>query len=427
MEPAGRLEPLPGWMQDPPTAAVLEALAAEGAAVRFCGGCVRDAILGLPQSDVDLATPDAPETVMRLLARAGIKVVPTGIAHGTVTAIIGGRSFEITTLRRDVETFGRHARVAFTDDWQADASRRDFTINALYADADGTLYDPFGGRADLVAGRVRFVGEARRRIEEDVLRILRFFRFHQRFGQGEPDPMALAACSELAHLLPKLSGERVRAELFRILIGPDPAASLKLMHAAAVLGRILPEAAPTTALARLAELETDERLTQSPLRRLAIVLPADVAATERVGERLRLANAEMHRLAALARERGAIDPKADAAARRRLLYRLGALLTGDLVLIAWAEYSPERIQAAVGGFRAWLTAAESWTPPHLPIGGADIVALGIHPSPRVGALLAELEAWWIDGDFQADRTLCLAQAARLVGAAPAGAAGSDPP
>src|SRR6202043_3407136 len=220
-QPAERMVPQP-WMGEAATRAVLRALGAEGGAARFVGGCVRDALLGRAIGDIDIATPLAPEEVMRRLEAAAIKAVPTGIAHGTVTAVVPPRHFEITTLRRDVETFGRHARVAFTDDLAADAARRDFTMNALFLDADGNLFDPMGGLPDLRAGRVRFVGNAETRIREDVLRLLRFYRFHAHYGSGEADTAARAACRDLAHLLPTLSGERVAAETLKLLAAPDP-------------------------------------------------------------------------------------------------------------------------------------------------------------------------------------------------------------
>src|SRR5713226_4802519 len=212
MQPVERIVPQ-SWMIEAPTRAVLAALGAGGAVVRFVGGCVRDALLGRAIGDIDIATPDLPETVLTLLEAASIKAVPTGIAHGTITAVVPPRHFEITSLRRDVETFGRHARVAFTDDWAADAARRDFTMNALFLDAEGQVFDPVGGLEDLRAGRVRFVGDAEARIREDVLRLLRFYRFHAHYGRGEADEAARAACRALAHLLPGLSGDRIAAEL----------------------------------------------------------------------------------------------------------------------------------------------------------------------------------------------------------------------
>ncbi|MDX1426079.1 MAG: CCA tRNA nucleotidyltransferase, partial [Kiloniellales bacterium] len=280
MEPAGKIAPQ-DWMTAPATRAVLAALGAEGAVPRFVGGCVRDAVVARPVTDVDIATPDPPQRVIALIERAGLKAVPTGLAHGTVTAVADGRPFEVTSLRVDVETYGRHAKVAFTDDWQADAARRDLTINALSCDPDGRIYDYFGGLADLRAGRVRFVGEPRARIREDYLRLLRFFRFHAHYGRGAPDPEGLAAAGELAPEATHLSGERVRAELLRLLAAPDPAPVVAVMAAAGVLRAFLPEAGPgpdgAAALAALGELP-GATAEPDPLLRLAALLPPDPAA-----------------------------------------------------------------------------------------------------------------------------------------------------
>ena len=229
------------WLPAADTRAVLEALMADGKPARLVGGCVRDALAGRPVTDVDIATPETPPRVIDLLRAAGLKAVPTGVEHGTVTAVVRGKPFEVTTLRRDVTTDGRHAVVAFTDDWTEDAARRDFTMNALSADPDGRVHDPFDGVADLAAGRVRFVGEARARIREDVLRILRFFRFHAHYGKGAPDADGLAACRELAPLLPRLSAERVATELLKLLKAPDAAATVRMMREAGILAPILAE------------------------------------------------------------------------------------------------------------------------------------------------------------------------------------------
>ncbi|MFP5513038.1 MAG: CCA tRNA nucleotidyltransferase, partial [Alphaproteobacteria bacterium] len=274
MTVAARLSPQP-WMTAPESRAVFAALDAGGADARFVGGCVRDAWLGRPVKDIDVATHAPPERVMELLEAAGIRVIPTGIDHGTVTALCGGKPYEITTLRRDVETDGRHARVEFTDDWMEDAARRDLTMNALSCTPDGAMFDPFGGLADLAAGRVRFVGEARRRIEEDVLRLLRFFRFHAHYGRGDPDAEALAACRELAPRLPTLSGERVRGELFRLLTAPCAAAVWRLMMGQGIMVHLLPEAMDADRLDRLIAVERDLGITPDPTRRLAAVLDSD--------------------------------------------------------------------------------------------------------------------------------------------------------
>lgn len=385
MEPAGRMSPQP-WMTAPETAAVLAALSSDGDVARFVGGCVRDALLGRPVSDVDIATTGAAEDNIRHLTAAGIKAVPTGLAHGTLTAVRGHRHFEITTLRLDVETYGRHARVAYTDDWAADAARRDLTMNALYADADGTLYDPMGGRADLEAGQVRFVGDAATRIAEDRLRILRFFRFHAWYGHGAPAADALAACTAAAPEIGLLSAERVRVEVLKLLAAPAAPAVVRLMAEAGVLTHVLPGPADLDALDRLAGLEP----APEPLRRLAALTGHPDTA-----KRLRLSNAERDRLAFLHRPLPEVVASTDLAALRRAAYRHGAGPVADRLLLA--------------GEPAAAAAIRDWTPPALPVAGADAVARGVRPGPRVGKLLAAVEAWWLDADFVPDRAQCLAR------------------
>src|SRR5262252_10052979 len=250
LEKQQRIDPQP-WMVEPATLAVLRALAAGGAEARFVGGSVRDALLGQRIGDIDIATSALPERVIALLEKARIKVVQTGLDHGTVTAIVPPRHFEITTLRRDVETYGRRAQVAFDADWAADAARHDFTINAMFLDPDGTIHDPVGGLADLRARRIRFVGDPATRIAEDVLRLLRYYRFEARFGTGEGDPEARAACRAAAHLLPNLSAERVAQELVRLLETPDPIMALRMMQQDGVLAVVLPEAQRLDRLRRL--------------------------------------------------------------------------------------------------------------------------------------------------------------------------------
>src|SRR5436305_8725134 len=274
------------WMTAPQTCAVIAALADAGIVARFVGGCVRDALLGRAIADIDIATPARPEEVIAALEKAGIKPVPTGIDHGTITAVVSTpepRHFEITTLRRDVETYGRRARVAFDADWAEDAARRDFTINAIYLDPDGTLHDPVGGLADLEAHRVRFVGEPAKRIAEDVLRVLRYYRFEARFGRGTGDEAARGACRAAVPLLPKLSAERVAGELLRLVAVPNPVPALPMMAEDGVLAAILPEAQRLDRLERLIGLEPE----CDPLRRLAAVIETDAARAETTAERLR--------------------------------------------------------------------------------------------------------------------------------------------
>ncbi len=400
----------------PETQAVLAALSADGAEPRFVGGCVRDAVAGRPVKDVDLATPDPPERVTALLERAGIKAVPTGLEHGTVTAVSGGRPFEVTTLRVDVETYGRRARVAYTDDWQADAARRDLTINALSCAPDGTLYDPFGGLGDLRDGRVRFVGNPRQRIREDYLRLLRFFRFHAHYGQGGPDPEGLAAATELAAEATDLSGERVRDELLKLLAADDPLPVLELMHAHGVLRSFLPETAGMAALAGLLTVEPDDDAPDS-LRRLAAVLEPDLNAAEAVAKRLRLSRAERERLGQLLSSGG----PPDAAVRvgmpetrlRVALYRLGAEAARDGLLMDWARRPEDARSKLREDLQSGLAVMAAWRPMRFPLQGRDAVALGIQTGPGVGALLTEIEAWWIAEDFQPDRQACLARLKNL--------------
>ncbi len=410
MTPAGKL-PIEPWMAAPETMAVLAALAPGGVA-RFVGGCVRDAALRRPVKDIDVATAAPPDRVMALLRAARIKAIPTGIDHGTVTAVTGDKHFEVTTLRRDVETFGRRARVAFTDDWAADAARRDFTINALYCDPDGTLYDPTGGLPDLRAGRVRFVGDPAARIAEDVLRLLRFFRFHAYYGRGAPDRAALAACRAAAPRLRTLSGERVRSELLRLVAADNPDRVFALMARQGVLAHVLPELAALRRLGRLCGLEDALGLARDPLRRLAAGLDVPPRRARAIAERLRLSNAERDRLAALVGRADRPTPELDPVARRRALYRLGRDLYRDRALIAWAE-EPARQGAREAAWRALIASAETAEVPRLPVAGRDVRALGVAQGPEIGRLLAALERWWIGRDFAPGREECLARLAAL--------------
>jgi poly(A) polymerase len=399
---AVKVAPQP-WMKAAPTRALLKALVNAGIQARFVGGCVRDALLGRPIADVDLATPARPEEVIAALDKARIKVVPTGIEHGTVTAVFNSpvppRHFEITTLRRDVETFGRHARVAFDADWAEDAARRDFTINAIYLDPDGTLHDPVGGLADLAAHRVRFVGEPAQRIAEDVLRVLRYYRFEARFGTAAGDPAARAACRDAAPLLAGLSAERVAQELLRLLAVPDPVPALRMMAEDGVLAAILPEATRLDRLERLIALEPQP----DPLRRLAALVAVDAAGAIALAERLRLSNAERDRLAGLAPP-WPLDPSGDLRNQRLALYRLGAGRYRDIALLLAADGAIDQARLA-----ELLALAAAWQPPRFPLKGRDVTALGIPPGKRVGELLAAVCEWWEAGDFTADRAACLAR------------------
>ncbi len=409
---AARTIPPRPWMTAPGVRAVMDALAGAGGAVRFVGGCVRDAVLGRdPDGDVDIATTLPPDRASAALQAAGVRVVPTGIDHGTVTAIAGGAHYEVTTLREDVRTDGRRAEVAFTDDWRADAARRDFTINAMSMTEAGEVHDYFGGLGDLAAGRVRFVGDAETRIREDVLRVLRFFRFHARYGRGAPDAAALAAAERLAGLVPGLSGERVWAELGRILTGPGPDAALGLMTGAGVLRQVVPEAVDHARLGALAAIEAARGIVPpSPVRRLAAALATDAEGARAVAGRLRMSRAERERLAGLAEGGVAVPPDLAPATARRAIYREGAAPWRDRVLLSWAA---ARARGAGDGvdaaYAALLAVADDFVPPELPVGGEDAKALGLDAGPALGAALRAVEDWWLAEDFRPGREECLAK------------------
>jgi len=354
-------------------------VAALGGDVRLVGGVVRDTLAGQVTKDIDMATPLLPEKVIEKLSAAGIKCVPTGLAHGTITAVVEGRPFEITTLRRDVSTDGRRATVTFTDDWQEDAARRDFTVTALYADPDtGEIQDYFGGVADLEAGIVRFIGEPLTRIAEDHLRILRFFRFNARFGKGTPHAESLAACRARANDLMALSRERIAMELLAILALPNPKSAIGLMIDNGIFVPVLPEIADAAPLGRL--LEREKALASEPdaLRRLAALLPADPALAEDVGNRLRLSNAQRKQLITLASR--SVD---DSTNPKALAYRLGVEAAMDRLLLGTGD------AAAILG----------WTPPRFPLTGGSIVARGIQAGPEVARVLQAAERQWIEEGF----------------------------
>jgi len=396
-------------MTAPAVTKVFEALTHEGAEVRFVGGCVRDAVAQRPVRDVDLATADTPERVIELLEQASLKAAPTGIHHGTVTAIADGEAFEVTTLRRDVETFGRHATVAFTDDWLADAERRDFTFNAMSCRPDGTLFDPFDGTDDLHAGRVRFVGDARARMQEDYLRLLRLFRFQAHFGRGPIDRDALAAAREFAPSLAGLSGERVRNEFLRTLEAPDPLPILRDMIRNGVLAVILPEAGD---LDRLAALLSLDAAAADPLLRLGALLSGGAAAVEAVADRLRLSNKQRDRLLQADAAARQLHPDMTKAQLRPLLYRMGRDCVSDaLRLSSAAWHASNTVPAALTDLWSEVSA---WAGSQFPLRGEDALERGVAAGPQVGVLLRSVEDWWIAQDFAPDREACLAELARRI-------------
>jgi poly(A) polymerase len=420
-DPIGLLGPQ-DWMDAPETRRVVDALQAEGAKVRFVGGCVRDALLKRPIKDIDIATPDPPERVLALLDDAGIHAIPTGIEHGTVTAVIGKAHYEITTLRVDVESFGRHARIEYTDDWRVDASRRDFTMNALSADPDGKVYDPFDGIADMAAGRVRFVGEPERRIEEDALRLLRFFRFHAHYGRGTAmEARALHACRRMAGRLDGLSGERVAGELVRLLLADEPTPSLLVMHSHGILSHILPEAQEFGRMRTLAWLErrgvVRPEIRPDSMRRLAALIRTDRAGALALGERLKLSGVQTKRVAAMAAPRVQVESTMDGPATRRALRKVGTDEFRDLVLLAWAARRALDARPHAAETERWnhlLDVARDWVPVELPVKGRDLMEMGVPHGPRIGSLLAAVEVWWEELDYRPDQAQCLDKLRDLV-------------
>ena len=379
------------WLESQATRAVMAALEAAGGpgCARFVGGCVRNSLLDQSVDDIDIATRLRPEETIAALKAAGLKAVPTGVEHGTVTGVSERRPYEITTLRRDVETDGRRAVVAFTEDWAEDAARRDFRLNALYADADGTVFDPTGGGLDdAAAGRIVFVGEAETRIREDYLRILRFFRFYAWYGRGAPDAVGLAACAALKAGMAQLSAERVSKELLKLLAARDPRAAVQAMAETGVLAQVLPQVQP------LPLFEAMSGLTDDPVMRLSALLPADAAAVVGIASALRLSNAVRDRLAATVGDGPAVSPRMSDAEARAAIYRLGRRAFEDRLM---------RAEAAGEGDDARLRSlAADWSPPKMPVGGRDLARLGLAAGPETGRLIKAFEDGWIADDFPTD-------------------------
>ncbi len=395
------------WLADPDLQGVFNALVVEGDEARAVGGVVRNTLLQVPITDIDIATTAAPETVMARARAAGLKAVPTGIDHGTITIVAGHRPFEVTTLRVDVETFGRKAKVRFGRDWQADANRRDFTMNALYVDRNGALFDPVDGYGDCLSRRVRFIGDPRQRIREDYLRILRFFRFHATYGAGPIDADGLDAVEAERAGLTTLSAERVGHELNRLVVTPGAAETLAIMTAHRIA-----EPAFGTAVApdRLLRLQALAEAVGEPVdaalayTALAVRTPDDALALSR---HLRLSNAVRDRMIAIARAADDFTQAPSAATVRENLYRLGHAVCRGALLIAWTRGK------AHGDDPRWtetFALADSWQTPQFPLAGRDLIAAGVPAGPRIGALMEEAERWWIADGFRAGRDEVLARA-----------------
>jgi len=402
-------------MSWPETLKVMSAFEQAGEQARFIGGCVRDSILKRPVQDIDIATPAQPERVMEILAAKGIHVIPTGIDHGTVTAIIDHEHFEITTLRIDHNTDGRRAQVTFTDDWTQDAARRDFTINAMSCDLDGNIYDPYDGLKDLSTGYIRFVGHAHQRIEEDVLRLLRFFRFLAVYGKYPVNSEALDACHQLAPRLNELSGERVRGELFRILMARNPATTFTKMRAESVLNHILPEAGDVGRLRALAWLIESgvkiENITLDPVRRLAALLSPNLPAKQvkAVAERLKFSNVEKKHLLLLTHPKINIDVNINERDLRKACYLFSGAVVMELALLAWAGKVGLEARIPQPQTQAWIKIVEyarDWKEISFPLRGRDVINLGVPHGPAIGSWLSEIQDWWISEDFQPTQKDC---------------------
>ena len=371
------------WLRAPSLQRVFSIIAEAGGEARVAGGAVRDAMLKVPVTEVDLATTLPPERVIEIFIAAGLKAHPTGIEHGTVTVVNNHQPYEVTTLRHDVETDGRRAKVKFTSDWQADALRRDFTMNALYCDARGKIYDFTDGYRDILRKRIIFVGSPAKRIVEDHLRILRFFRFHARFGKGAPDKAGLAACVRYRKGLDTLSAERIRQEMFKLLAAPGAVPSLKLMAKCGILAHLLPYTEDWRIIGRLPP---------DPLLRLAVLS----AEPQTMKERWRISNVEAKRLDAIS-SLTAPSPSLRLREQRAVLYQMGGDAWRDLVRIGWA-----RSKASLDdpSWKRLLRLPDRWPVPSLPVAGRDLIAAGLNPGPEFGLTLRRLEDWWLAADFK---------------------------
>jgi poly(A) polymerase len=413
---AGRAD----WLGDKHLQRLLGILTEGGEEARVAGGAVRNTLMDQPVADIDIATTCLPDETIRRAEAEGFKAVPTGIEHGTITIVAGGKPYEVTTLRADIETDGRRATVSFGRDWQADADRRDFTINALYAEADGTLIDLVGGIADIKARRLRFIGDAEARIREDYLRILRFFRFFAWYGDGRPDAEGLKACARLKEGLSQLSAERVWSELKKLLSAPDPSRALLWMRQAGVLTSVLPESEKwgIDSIHPLTRAEKDLGWTPDPLLRLEAIVPPDATRMKTLAERLRFSTAEADRLRHWALS-VAVAPKTTEGELAKKLYRGDRQGLVDRLRLSLASARARAMEDTdalleAGGFSRLLSFAVKWERPVFPLKGADLTAIGAKPGPKLGEVLKNLEAEWIDAGFAPDRNALLERAAKAL-------------
>ncbi len=398
------------WLRSGPSARVLKLLNGDGEEARVVGGAVRNALLGIPIGDIDIATTALPAEVVRRARAVGIKSVPTGIEHGTVTLVLDAQPFEVTTLREDTETFGRKARVAFGRDWVVDAERRDFTINGLSVDADGLVHDYVGGLADIAGKRVRFIGDPAQRIAEDYLRILRFFRMHAAFGAGEPDRAGYLACIVARAGLAALSAERVRMEMMKLMIADGASGAIEAMADGGLLQAILGGVAYTGPFAAMIAAERLMGLKPDPVRRLGALAVAVTEDARRLATRMRLSNAEARALDSMGHRWWRLAGMDEATARRRL-YRLGAERYRDRLMLAWARSGGDGDGAQ---WQRLATLPERWSAPKFPLKAADFIARGVAESPALGQLLALAEDAWLAAEFPLDEAALKAIADQAV-------------
>ncbi|QWG12190.1 CCA tRNA nucleotidyltransferase [Bradyrhizobium sediminis] len=398
------------WLRSGPAARVLALLNGSGEEARVVGGAVRNALLKIPVADIDIATTALPTEVIRRAKAAGIKCVPTGIDHGTVTLVVDAHPFEITTLREDTETFGRKATVAFGRDWVRDAERRDFTINGLSVDAAGVVHDHVGGLSDIAAGRVRFIGDPAARIAEDYLRILRFFRIHAAYGSGEPDRAGYLACIGARAGLATLSAERVRMEMLKLMVAGGAAGAVEAMADGGLLQPIFGGVAYTGPFAAMIAVERLLGLAPDPIRRLGALAVAVTEDAKRVALRMRLSNAETRALDSMGHRWWRLAGMDEATARRRL-YRLGEERYRDRLMLAWAR-AGGRVDTA--HWRELATLPKRWSAPKFPLKAADFIARGITEGPLLGQVLALAEDAWLAADFPLDEAVVNGIADRAV-------------
>ncbi len=397
---SGKLS-IQAWMVTSETQKIMQVLLEEGSEARFVGGCVRDALANRSVLDIDIATSLTPTQVIERLKLHKIPFAPTGLKHGTVTAIVDGHPFEITTLRLDMRTFGRHAEVKFTDDWKTDASRRDFTINAISATLDGNIYDPFGGVEDLRLGHVRFVGNPKKRIDEDTLRILRFFRFYAHFGREQPDDTALKACAAAAEQIPKLSAERISQETIKLLESNRCAEVWKIMMQNNIVKHLIPNAVNINVLKNLVRLEIRHDSAVFPLRRLAALFDITSNDIKNIPQTLRLSNNQASQFNKMMNPGVNVSMKLEEIDVKKLVYHFGNDMTRNLLLLAAARFGNEEHLPSL------YQTATSFRAPRFPILGKDLLAIGYTSGPEVGRILKDIENWWLNENFKPKRAECL--------------------